>query len=337
MLEAFHVARYNFVLTALDPLSLPPYKGSTLRGVFGHAFKRVVCARGRQDCAGCLLRTGCPYASVFESRPPDDADVKRVQAAIPRPFVIEPPLTEQTYFAPGEELAFRLVLVGRAIDLLAYFVVAFQEAGRMGIGQGRGRYALTRVETAPWDGRAVEIVYTRATRSSIVKRDATLHFPALAQLAQAWALDGNVTLDFVTPTRIRKQGKWLSQPEFGPLMRTLLQRLSSLTNFHCGEWWEYDFRDAIDRAKEIEIVRQGTGWDDWERYSSRQDRRIRLGGFVGRVTYAGDLARFLPFLLAGSLVHVGKGTVFGNGQYLVCPGGAAKNAPKAQVVSNHTL
>jgi hypothetical protein len=317
MLEHFRLARYNFVLTALDPLSLPPYKGSTLRGVFGHAFKRVICAQRRQDCAECLLRTDCPYASVFESRPPDDADVRRLQAAIPRPFVIEPPLTEQTHFLPGDEIAFKLVLVGRAIDLLAYFVVAFQEAGRMGIGKGRGQYELTRVETAPWDERLVETVYTCELRSSIIKRDCTLHFPDLTERAEALGQDGTVTLEFLTPTRIKKRDKWLSRPEFGPLVRTLLQRISSLTNFHCGEWWEYDFRGAIDRAYTVKMVEERTGWGDWERYSSRQDQRVKLGGFVGQVTYAGDIAEFMPLLLVGSLVHVGKGTVFGNGQYVI--------------------
>ncbi len=35
---------------------LPPYKGSTFRGVFGHALKRVVCALKRQECPACILR-----------------------------------------------------------------------------------------------------------------------------------------------------------------------------------------------------------------------------------------------------------------------------------------
>ena len=318
MLEAFRVARYNFVLTALDPLALPPNKGSTLRGVFGHAFKQVVCAQQHQECAACLLRLDCPYASVFESRPPDDANIKRLQTAIPRPFVIEPPLTERIRFSPGEEIAFRLVLVGRAIDLLAYFVVAFQEAGRMGIGKGRGRYELTRVETVPWDECPVETVYTHELRSSIIKRDCTLCFPELVERAKVLATDGTVALDFITPTRIKHRGKWLSRPEFGPLVRTLLQRISSLVNFHCGERWDYDFRGAIDRAADVKITDSRIRWGDWERYSSRQDQRVKLGGFMGPVTYTGDVAEFMPLLLAGSMIHVGKGTIFGNGLFAIC-------------------
>ena len=38
-----------------------------------------------------------------------------------------------------------------------------------------------------------------------------------------------------------------------------------------------------------------------------------MGGLVGRVTYEGDLHDYLTLLAMGELVHVGKGTVFGNG------------------------
>ena len=42
---------------------------------------------------------------------------------------------------------------------------------------------------------------------------------------------------------------------------------------------------------------------------------LKMGGVVGSVTYAGDLAPFRPLLALGMLTHVGKGTVFGNGWY----------------------
>ena len=35
------------------------------------------------------------------------------------------------------------------------------------------------------------------------------------------------------------------------------------------------------------------------------------------MTYEGDLSDYLALLALGELVHVGKGTVFGNGQYRI--------------------
>jgi len=48
--------KYLFSSVFEDDAVLPYYKGSTFRGVFGHALKKVVCALRRQDCYGCLLR-----------------------------------------------------------------------------------------------------------------------------------------------------------------------------------------------------------------------------------------------------------------------------------------
>jgi hypothetical protein len=42
-----------------------------------------------------------------------------------------------------------------------------------------------------------------------------------------------------------------------------------------------------------------------------------MGGFVGEVTYEGDLQEFLPLLILSQYAHLGKYAVWGNGQYEV--------------------
>ena len=59
MLDHFRVVRLGIVLRARDPIRLPPYAGSTLRGAFGHAFRRVACPF--RQCPPCLVPASCPY------------------------------------------------------------------------------------------------------------------------------------------------------------------------------------------------------------------------------------------------------------------------------------
>ncbi|RKY70285.1 MAG: hypothetical protein DRQ24_09550, partial [Candidatus Latescibacterota bacterium] len=67
----------------------------------------------------------------------------------------------------------------------------------------------------------------------------------------------------------------------------------------------------------VQVKASDLRWFDWTRYSSRQNRRMKLGGVLGEICFEGEWQSFLPFILLGEVVHVGKGTSFGLGQYAV--------------------
>lgn len=118
----FKFAQFHFCLKAIDRLNLPEYKGSTLRGGFGYAFKKVVCALRSKECSACLLKEKCIYSYVFETAPPADSRMMRKYPSAPHPFVLLPPLEDDRIYEPGEELSFQLTLIGRAIEYLPYFI-----------------------------------------------------------------------------------------------------------------------------------------------------------------------------------------------------------------------
>ena len=77
------------------------------------------------------------------------------------------------------------------------------------------------------------------------------------------------------------------------------------------------FKELIERAEKVRLVRQEIRWYDWERYSGRQKEKMKMGGLLGKITYEGDLIAFFPFLVLGSWINVGKGTSFGLGSYAI--------------------
>jgi CRISPR/Cas system endoribonuclease Cas6 (RAMP superfamily) len=70
-------------------------------------------------------------------------------------------------------------------------------------------------------------------------------------------------------------------------------------------------------AEQVAITAQSLHWEDWERYSTRQEDRMKLDGMVGSIRYTGPLDPFLPYLRLGEYIHVGKNTAFGLGQMAV--------------------
>jgi hypothetical protein len=314
MLPELSLARYRFTLRIREPVTLPRHKGNVLRGGFGNMFRRVVCAQPeRKRCVGCLLQHHCAYGVLFEPSPPPGAEALSKNEAVPRPFVIEPPLGQQTDYGKDEYLDFGLILIGQATAYLPYFVVAFQELGRRGLGRQSGRFELEQV-TVEHPGSEPIVVFAAGET-----RDTKLLVTATEVKAWAGTLPTDqIMLTLLTPTRLKHRGRWVKHgPPFGALIKTLLGRVSSLSYFHCGQRFETDFRGLIDRAAEVRVARCETRWEDWSRFSGRQKQRVRMGGLVGRVAYEGNLRDYLPLLALGELVHVGKGTVFGNGQYRI--------------------
>ena len=311
-LNKISFASFVFHLRATTELYLPPYKGSTLRGAFGIVFKDTVCVMDHRDCDRCILRLKCAYPYIFDTPVPEGSTRMRKYQRAPHPFVIEPPLDVRTTYHPGDSLSFRLTLVGKAIDYLPYFIYTFERLGReCGIGKGRGRFEIEKVTWIDAEGLEREIYDGR-------KKVLTSSVRALTLQDVSIAPNGcHATLHYLTPTRITYNGELHTTPEFHVVIRNLLRRLSNLSYFHCGEDLKLDFKSIIERAEAIEMHDDNIKWHDWERYSARQDTRMKMGGFVGKVEYQGELGEFLPLLKLGERIHVGKGTGFGLGRYAI--------------------
>lgn len=314
--QQFYLSQYQFAIEAIDSLHLPPVKSSALRGGFGHTFKRLVCQHPSTCNQACQLANNCPYGYIFETSPPKDAEALSNFSNVPRPFIIQSPADHRTHIASGEQLAFGLTLVGQGNNYLPYFIAVFRELGRIGLGRTLGNYRLASVKIKHPNAEQTDTVY-RADSELIRVPDWVVTATDIEDYASNLPAD-RVMLDFSTPTRLKFNGRWVEHgPPFEALIQRLLGRISSLSYFHCGQPFEADFRGLIDRAADVKIVNETTKWNNWSRVSGRQKQRIEMGGLVGRVSYAGNLAPYLPLLALGQFVHVGKGTVFGNGQYRI--------------------
>lgn len=309
-------ARYRIKIRFQTAGALPSYKGSTLRGGFGVAFRRLACSRRRQSCEGCDRRDECVYSQVFETRPPSGSTRLRLASSVPRPFVIEPPLSRQRDFREGDELDFGLVLIGRAVRYLPYFILAFERLGERGLGKDRAAFSVDEVQHLGVDGSG-HVIYSGDDGG-------LTHIPPRAFETPAYAAAGfgdhGITVNFVTPTRLKSNGRICTKPSFEILIRALLRRVSSLLYFHCDSDTDIDYTAYCRLARDVRTADDGTKWVDWSRYSTRQGRSMDLGGFVGKVRFEGEMQPFLPLLSAGTFLHVGKGCVFGLGRYEVLRG-----------------
>ncbi len=351
---------YCFSARFLDEARLPEYKGSTFRGGFGHALRSVVCALRRRTCTDCLLTSRCLYPFVFETSPissleggrddpsggAEEGGLRRRIAARPHPYVIEAPPGDRLRYRAGETFSFVLLLFGRANDNLPYFIYAFNEVGKSGIGSRvdgqRARFSLVSVTAAGhvlYDGtddRMFPGDFTTDLRSLLnpllgggalrppkwagVEADAVS--PAapspLSPSGPRRPAINVIEIELLTPLRLKYGNHLGATLPFHVLIRAALRRVAALCRYHGDGEPELDYRGLTVRTQAVAADETGLRWFDWERYSSRQDQKMLMGGLVGRVRYTGDLDEFLPLLRFCEQVHLGKQTTFGLGQIRLC-------------------
>ncbi len=314
-IPAIPYVRLQMTLQAEEPAVLPPYQGSMLRGAFGHALRRTVCVMGpEQECASCLLRHACVYTRIFEpyveGEPPPF--LRGIDQAV-RPYVFEPLGGidhGEARLAPGDPLRFDLLLFGQAVDLQAYAFLAVERMARAGLGAGRQRFRLVRVEVPGADGTPREALSAGSPPSTD---------PAPAVVPPEAALpSGRLALRLETPLRVKMRDHLNGRPSFRDLVFNMLRRVLELAHFHvAGADIDWSFRPLLERAEAVRIVESDLRWHDWERWSNRQQSSMKLGGLVGRIVLEGDLTPFAALLGAAQIVHVGKGATFGLGKLAV--------------------
>lgn len=296
--DKFRFRAYRVNLVAADDISLPPYSGSAIRGLFGHALRLVSCPPQCKDPAKCIIGNACPYFFIFESQRHDTpAGLKNY----PHPIVLEPP--SQTRIKKGESFSFNFILFGKSIMFLPHIVYAICCMGELGLGKGRGKFKLEKIESIP----SGKLVYNPESGELLSNGEDIK--PTKKELGN------RLTVEFVTPLRLKNKGQYDYQPSFQSLIRSILRRVTLLAKGYCDYNLSFDFKNILKSAENVEITKSDIRKVMINRYSGRQKRKVPLYGALGKITYSGEnLKMFSELLSIAEWIHVGGATIFGFGK-----------------------
>lgn len=306
----FRFYRLRFYFQAGDSLYFPPGKtGNVLRGAFGSIFRKIACVPGCEDARTCELRASCAYARIFE--PTALGDSPSGLSDWPRPFVFRASHLDGRTVTRREHFHFDVHLFQLHDPVIAYFVLTFAQLAREGLGPGRGRATLERVDQLDAAGEVVRVVFDGRTLAG------SGEFAATELCLDAGVGDRDVrrlTVRFLTPTELKVGQKVTHRPDFAVLAGRVRDRLSTLSDLYGDGPLEMDFAGYGRRAELVRMTRCEVRTMDVERVSTRTGQRHFLGGFVGEAEYEGELGEFVPFLEAGRFTGVGRQTTWGKGE-----------------------
>jgi hypothetical protein len=304
-LLALRVSPLCFRIETTGPFRVPEYKGALFRGGFGQYFRDMVCVTRAPVCTDCPHLSTCPYSTVFETPViSNQFTVLRKYPNAPHPFVLVPPLDQRTALPAGTNLELGVTLIGRGIEYLPHFVQVFEGMGRD--GRYGGRFRLQSVISAVEPER---LVYDGLTRRFVGE-------PPLWQADGAGERVTRLVAEFVTPLRMRTEGRYNSRPDFVAITQALLRRIHLLREIY-GEsngdaGWMHEL---LRQADGVKTVRSDFRMYAWDRMSGRQGRRVQMDGVVGVLEAEGELTELAGYWRMGEWLSVGSGTSMGMGRY----------------------
>ncbi len=309
----------QFTLDAVTPLELGDNAGAAVRGALVNALLDRFCAnKSASTCAGCPLFNVCPVAALVA---PMRESGETGGEQRPRPYVTRPPQPRR--YAPGETLTFGLGLFGHAAALFPYVVMAAQGIEYQGLGRRlqerngrRGGVRLLAIHAVnPLTGARQALF--RAGQPQVQVPGIPIG-PAEVAAFAATLPENRLTLRFLTPIRLIDNGRLVKRPDLRPLIQRLGIRLTDLaTAYGDAPLPAADARALLPVAASASLEYDNTRWIDINSYSRRSSERTPIGGMVGEAVFTGNLGPLREILVWGSLVHVGKNAVKGDGWYVV--------------------
>jgi len=277
--QEFNLLKLRVYVQFKQDCKLPEFKGSMLHGWFGHALKAA------DERAFFAL-----YGEHGQQQP--------------KPYIIYPNDDAKSHWQKNEFYHFDISLFGQAAQLGPVILQALQRGQALGFGKKNTPFKLISVSSLLPKKIAPGIIPSRLIDwLNIENSDLTQH---------------ELALHFSTPLRLKVNDSILKHkaPDLPLLIKQIARRFSQLTRY-----WVCDDQTLIDNLYgELPLLGdyQQTDhcyFEDWQRYSYKQQERLPFGGLKGQVSYFGEIAHVLPWLQLGEQLHIGGKTTFGLGKY----------------------
>ena len=257
---------------------------SAFRGLFGRALKDSFCIQRNLNCQDCSLDK-CLYRIIFED---DQTGYEQF-----RPYIIR-------HLDSDQSLAtIELTLLGSFVDKLSSIVHTILRISDWQLKLGPYLHQITIKEIT--DSRQ-QVIYSD-TNGLVGDTQA-------CQISFVPEAREYLHLEFISPLRMKNEGKLMSRFEWKAFLRNLYHRVSFIDS---------KFNDNALSLPPIwedsPEVKSRMFWQERPRLSYRQMQKMSLGGLLGYAEIINPSPQTVALLKLGEITHAGKQTSFGLGKY----------------------
>ncbi|MDR1160595.1 MAG: CRISPR system precrRNA processing endoribonuclease RAMP protein Cas6 [Syntrophomonadaceae bacterium] len=281
-MNSLRLAKHRFTLRFKSDTILPSFIGNTIRGALGRAlYEDNSWFAEELQCACCCaeLREYNSYTYGYCNNCAYGSIFKSSSVvSIPNPYTISVPYPAKMDYRSGDELMFFITLFGSACDFGTNVITAAKNMCKGKITDCVCDYEGTEYERVWSDGGAESIPYC-----------------------------GKLTINFITPTEILSSKKPVTEVPFAALIDTLFGRIGDIIDNYTNGKFIIPYKLIAHKPYITTKTKLRPT------YFQTSGQPIR--GFLGSVTYFGDVTHYLPYIDLGSQIHIGKKTTRACGEY----------------------
>lgn len=293
--------KLSFKLKFTQSGELPQYKVSTIRGGIGEMLLNENCIYDR-NCKECSFAGECVVQKIFYH--PLKIVPEYVQEKSNMGYLYECK-DFRTKVQKGDNLRFSMLLMGDVIIHAPQILRALKQFGEKGFGVNEVKFVVERVE----NHRREVVCDENGVYNHNFNPDKVLDY---VENRMAENSKKKLQICFITPWTQKYKGKFITEFNADAFSDSVYRRVY-LAN--CMEGNSMKANNPFE--ENLNITFQKVKHREFTRFSSTHNQKINLKGIIGKFSLDNVPKEFLPYIYAGELLHIGKNTSMGFGQYKI--------------------
>lgn len=256
---------------------------SAIRGSFGNKLISLCCDGSNNDCINCNILS-CSAKKLYGTASPEDSSQQF------NPYVFYCPIIPKC----TNTIEFYITLFGHGTETINDVLKVLST----GLDIKGHKFELTSI---------IDVFSENAVFDGYMWITPTVHYPNFDCNKDVHKL----RLNFISPFNSKQLDRLIS---FDYILRASMRRTSSVLNFYGIECMA-DYTELLRASQSVLLTSADIHLVFNNRFSNRTKLNMSIKGYIGTLSFDGDITQFMPFLKFCQLVGIGKLCVMGFGQF----------------------
>lgn len=284
ILSQIPIYKFKVTMISNSPVKLHSWNNSTIRGALGTKLIQKFCTNNPvMTCESCSKSLQCSACILYHTGTPNDSSQN-----------INPYIVSCEDYIDDQELIFSLTVFANGVNTMNDIFSILKEG--LTIGKSLTMFKLKSIE----DYYTNQPIFDGYMWCAI-----NPHYIEYTQKEYS-----RLTIKFITPYHIKANANSIN---FEYILRSALRRVTALCK-QSNIPIDLNYKQLLDDAKNIKTIDKNIRLKSYSRYSNRTHQSMNIMGYIGSISFEGNLTQYIPIFKLCEYINIGKLCVMNFGQ-----------------------